>query len=982
MTQPETQVGQDIGSNESLSNRSLRSSQPWGAKKTNRPKVLSPNFHEKRSKFEGTRSFKPKTSLISPTSPLELNLESEQKSVTDISNDNDKSYNGNESIDEEQKSRHDSPIETNQTFKFEEAAPASNDEDGEEYPSENPSSMANYKVDLDDNEATEDNKVESPATKPDAVSHSSAVEDNIEPEVEEEEEEEKDVNSSGTNRESPEHDIQTPPTKSNDPETASDATMDAGDVDASNSDGVVGSRTADSGGTVSQKKINRRSILLSSLSTSFPQQTEGSSHTVVHANGDESSGKSDAPANPLSPSGQTNVTTAIPFGGASQGQITLVRRGTRSQNPRRTSPQGSTHEFGLINSVHNANQNGSSIGGESSNGMSIVMKKRTDSAQDGSFDPSANSTVTSASQESPVEPSKPNIDNGATKAASQELLINAPKKPSMSSDIASVTSPNLDSHHLRSPSVTSHGSNKSMRSAGPNRPGFFASVTSFFNRTSITNGGTSPENHEDPLGPESLAEDMLLSQLEAQNSLLVKNPKACMFPAQIFKQELDIAHNEAIGEGTDGEIDWNFWYKLGEDFDQTVRRESRMLVQKVNQGIPQRIRSSVWHLLCRTGCSPELDETFQANQQKTSPFEKIITQDVKRTLQSVKYFEDPNGPGQQALFRVLKAYSLYDKEVGYCQGLSFVVAPLLVNMNDVQAFRILVKLMDNFNLRGHFTPDMPDLRVRTFQFERLFSESLPLLFNHFRSQGVNSTMYASQWFMTLFASRLPIEMIVRLYDVIFAEGIDALLRFALVLLKRSQSHLIGQQFDDIVKFLNGPLLYEYYVNQDPGVLIEDAGQITCANVRRLRRLAEEFKRINDTGSSSEEYLDTLTNKNHNLEQENSHLLKKLQDLSLEHSDLTTQLVQVQKEREEYENLVNELRKQLLIERQEAEKALKGDMDALAKKNMELVNSNQKIQEYSQDIEGDLIRFKTMYAQSENDREILTKKLDSLRKALS
>ncbi|KAJ1674967.1 hypothetical protein EV182_002201, partial [Spiromyces aspiralis] len=78
----------------------------------------------------------------------------------------------------------------------------------------------------------------------------------------------------------------------------------------------------------------------------------------------------------------------------------------------------------------------------------------------------------------------------------------------------------------------------------------------------------------------------------------------------------------------------------------------------------------------------------------------------------------------------------------------------------------------------------------------------------------------------------------------------------------------------------------------------------------------------------------------------------------------------------------ELRKQLLIEREEAKRSLQTDMEDLAAKNHKLVKKNQELQDYSQDIEAELIRFKTMYAQSEGERDVLTKKLDTLRKALS
>lgn len=124
-------------------------------------------------------------------------------------------------------------------------------------------------------------------------------------------------------------------------------------------------------------------------------------------------------------------------------------------------------------------------------------------------------------------------------------------------------------------------------------------------------------------------------------------------------------------------------------------------------------------------------------------------------------------------FNVVKAYSLYDEEVGYTQGLQFIVGPLLLNvrflvkqvslfpsvpdtlslqMPDEEAFCVLVRLMKSYDLRSHYTPNMPGLQLRLFQFDRLLEELLPGVFMHLLRQGVKSSMYASQWFLTLFGS--------------------------------------------------------------------------------------------------------------------------------------------------------------------------------------------------------------------------------------
>lgn len=52
-----------------------------------------------------------------------------------------------------------------------------------------------------------------------------------------------------------------------------------------------------------------------------------------------------------------------------------------------------------------------------------------------------------------------------------------------------------------------------------------------------------------------------------------------------------------------------------------------------------------------------------------------------RTFPTHPYFMQTLGPGQLALFNVLKAYSLLDSDVGYCQGLSFVGGVLLLHVS-------------------------------------------------------------------------------------------------------------------------------------------------------------------------------------------------------------------------------------------------------------------------------------------------------------
>ncbi|ESO04185.1 hypothetical protein HELRODRAFT_136187, partial [Helobdella robusta] len=88
---------------------------------------------------------------------------------------------------------------------------------------------------------------------------------------------------------------------------------------------------------------------------------------------------------------------------------------------------------------------------------------------------------------------------------------------------------------------------------------------------------------------------------------------------------------------------------------------------------------------------------------KWSAYVRQIDLDVRRTFRGHCMFMARYSLKLQALFNVLLAYSLYDEQVGYCQGMSEVVALLLMYLNEEEAFWALVELMNNkkHNMRGY-----------------------------------------------------------------------------------------------------------------------------------------------------------------------------------------------------------------------------------------------------------------------------------------
>jgi hypothetical protein len=202
---------------------------------------------------------------------------------------------------------------------------------------------------------------------------------------------------------------------------------------------------------------------------------------------------------------------------------------------------------------------------------------------------------------------------------------------------------------------------------------------------------------------------MLLARLEQENNLLATNPKTVKVQ-HVEKQESpkrktrppSVAQLRQMVNGPQPPAlrysvfppppmtDLQFYAALVKDYHQTAARLPTLLTNKIHKGIPPPLRGIVWQSMCSAQDS-SLHQAFERLSGESSPYEGIIGKDLGRSFPGVDMFRDPDGQGQQSLGRVLKCFSLYDQKIGYCQGLAFLVGPLLMHMSDREAFCVLVR---------------------------------------------------------------------------------------------------------------------------------------------------------------------------------------------------------------------------------------------------------------------------------------------------
>jgi hypothetical protein len=227
---------------------------------------------------------------------------------------------------------------------------------------------------------------------------------------------------------------------------------------------------------------------------------------------------------------------------------------------------------------------------------------------------------------------------------------------------------------------------------------------------------------------------------------------------------------------------------------------------------------------------------------------------------------------------------VYDTEVGYCQGFSFMAAVLLLQkIPEEQAFAILVKIMFNYGHRDVFKANFKELHLMFYQLEKLLEEYQHELYEHFMENSVETHMYASQWFLTIFTAKFPLHVTYHIIDMYLCEGASIVFQIAMSLLKLSQRDLMALDFEGILNYFRANLPKKYSSEDDARVLFETAGHYSKINQRKLKKLEKDYQTYLEQQA-------LLEDPHIRMERENKQLRETVLRLQRENDDLAEELV--------------------------------------------------------------------------------------------
>lgn len=349
---------------------------------------------------------------------------------------------------------------------------------------------------------------------------------------------------------------------------------------------------------------------------------------------------------------------------------------------------------------------------------------------------------------------------------------------------------------------------------------------------------------QSPSSPSKLSPDdlELLAKLEEQNRLIETDSKSLRSVNGSRRNSGSslVSSSSASSNLSHLEEDsWILWGRIVNEWDDVRKKKEKQVKELVRKGIPHHFRAIVWQLLCDAQTMPVKDQ-YSELLKMTSPCEKLIRRDIARTYPEHNFFKEKDSLGQEVLFNVMKAYSLVDREVGYCQGSAFIVGLLLLQMPEEEAFCVFFKLMQDYRLRELFKPSMAELGLCMYQFECMIQEYLPELFVHFQSQSFHTSMYASSWFLTIFLTTFPLPIATRIFDIFMSEGLEIVFRVGLALLQMNQAELMQLDMEGMLQHFQKVIPHQF--DGGPEKLIQSAYQVKY-NSKKMKKLEKEYTTI-------------------------------------------------------------------------------------------------------------------------------------------
>ncbi|XP_005753360.1 TBC1 domain family member 15 [Pundamilia nyererei] len=228
-----------------------------------------------------------------------------------------------------------------------------------------------------------------------------------------------------------------------------------------------------------------------------------------------------------------------------------------------------------------------------------------------------------------------------------------------------------------------------------------------------------------------------------------------------------------------------------------------------------------------------VSEEQERRNSRLRDYRSLIEKDVNRTDRTNRFYEGIDNPGLVLLHDILMTYCMYDFDLGYVQGMSDLLSPILYVMeNEVEAFWCFVAFMDQ--MHENFEEQMQGMKTQLIQLSSLLRLLDLAFWNYLESQDSGYLYFCFRWLLIRFKRELSFVDVLRLWEVMWTglpcENFHLLVCCAILDSEKQKIMEENYGFNEILKHIN-----ELSMKLDIEEILQKAEGI-CLQIRSCKDL--------------------------------------------------------------------------------------------------------------------------------------------------
>ena len=170
-------------------------------------------------------------------------------------------------------------------------------------------------------------------------------------------------------------------------------------------------------------------------------------------------------------------------------------------------------------------------------------------------------------------------------------------------------------------------------------------------------------------------------------------------------------------------------------------------------------------------------------------YDEQIKKDLTRTLPNNLSFQYGNS-NYNKLYHLLTAYSNYNKNIGYAQGLNFLAAnSILIFDKEIDEFLFLDSLIQKFNLENIIGLSN-NLSIKLEKISNCLNKYIPNIKIYLENMNLNYEFFLAGWVLTLFSNSINNKYLLYLWDYMIIFGWDYFNCFVIAVLKKYEDEIL------------------------------------------------------------------------------------------------------------------------------------------------------------------------------------------------